>query len=115
MGNVEDAVPRAAIGGVEQAGNIQRLAFDPGLEGRRSQDVIEQHRQAETVLLGEEGVDIEHAQLWEGRRLGLQDQLAQVQVFALAPGVLEDVGEQDVLARAHRVDILQARPVRAAR
>ena len=105
---VKDAVTRPPVWPIQQAGDIQRLAFDPGLEGRGGQDVVKQHGQLETILLWEKGVDVKNAQLGKGRGLGLHDQLAQVQVFAFAPGVLEDVGEQDVLARAHGVYILHA-------
>ena len=99
---------------IQQRRHIQRLPLDPHLECRRRQDVIQQHGQLEAVFFGEEGVDVEHAQLGEGRRLGLQDQLAQVEVFPLAPGIFEDVGQQDVLTeRTGSIFCMPTNPSRA--
>ncbi len=52
--------------------------------------------------------------LRDGRVLDRHDQLGQVQIAALLPGMLEDVGEQDVLAAAHGVGV-HAQPGRAGR
>ena len=59
MGYVEHTVAWTAIRGEQHSGDIQRLALDPHLEGRRCQDVVEQHGQLKAVFLGEEGIDIE--------------------------------------------------------
>ena len=98
---------RLTVGCKQELGNIQRLPFDPGLKRRSRQDVIQQHRQLEALFLREKSVHLENAQLGKRRRLGLQDQFTQVQISTFLPGVFENIGEQDVLARAHWIDILQ--------
>ena len=77
----------------------------PRLEGRRRDDLIERHRQFEAILLREKRIDIEHAQFIEGRVLHLQDNVFKRQIFALFPGILENIGDQHMLAIAHRFDI----------
>ena len=79
--------------------------FSPGGKAGRGDDVVERHRQPKAVLLGIEGVQVNTPSCCEGRLLDADDQLGQVQVLPRAPGVLNDVGEQDVLAAAHRVGL----------
>ena len=98
MGNVKDAVAWSIVRSIQQAGYIKRLALNPGLESRSCQDVIQHHRQLETILLREEGVDLEDTQFLEWWILGLQNELVQSKVTALAPGVFEYIGEQYVFA-----------------
>jgi len=104
MGDVEDADARLALRRVEQALNVQRLALHPALEAGRSDDVVQFHRQGEAVLFGEERVHVEDAQPGEGRLLHLEDHVFQRQVLAAPPGVLEEVGDQHVLAVFDRLD-----------
>ena len=47
----------------QQALDIQRLPLQPDLECGCGQDVIQQHRQLETILFGKEGVHIKDTQL----------------------------------------------------
>ena len=108
VGEVEDGVAGEAVGGVEEGGDVERFTFDPGLEGGGGEDVVEEHGEAEAVVGGEEGVDVEDAEFLEGRGLDLQDEFAEVEVFALAPGVFKEVGEEDVFAGTDGVNVFEA-------
>ena len=91
--------------GVEQAADVERLALHPGGEPGRGEQVVELHRQGEPVLGGEEGLQVDHADLVERRRLDGVDEARHVEVAARPPGVVEDVGQQDVLAAGDRVGL----------
>ena len=54
--------------------------------------------QFQPVFLGIEGLDVKRADAAEWRVLHLRDELGEVQVAALAPGVQEQLGDQDVLS-----------------
>ncbi|NTV04863.1 RHS repeat protein, partial [bacterium] len=106
----EDGVARPPVRRPQQGVDVQGLSLQPGRERRRRDDRVQGHRQGEALLRREEDVHVEDAQLRHRRPLHRRDQLRQVQVAALAPGVLEDRREQDVLAAAQgvRVDAGQA-------
>ena len=106
--NVEYAVTRAAILGKQQCGDVEALSLAPDLEAGRGQDVVEQHRQFHAVFGRKEGIKRERAQFVEGRSLSLQDEFGQVEVFALTPGSLKKIGEQDMFTRAERVHVIHA-------
>ncbi len=108
MRQVEDAVAGFAVRRIEEGADVQRLSLQPAFESRRGQEVVQQHSQLEAVVLRVELGDREHAELFERGVLGLEDQAFQVQAFACAPGIFENVREQDVFARAHGVDVLEA-------
>lgn len=108
VGEVEDGVAGEAFGGVEEGGDVEGFAFDPGLEGGGGEDVVEEHGEAEAVVGGEEGVDVEDAEFLEGWGLDLQDEFAEVEVFVLAPGVFKNIGKKDVFAGADGVDVFEA-------
>jgi hypothetical protein len=57
------------------------------------------HRELQPILGREESLEIEGAELVEGRLLHGLDESHHVQRQALPPGAFEDVGEQDVFAR----------------
>ena len=100
---------RTAVFVIQQLPHIQRLTLNPRLERRGSQNVVEQHRQLKAVFLREEAVNVKHPQLVKRRRLRLHNQLAQVQVISLAPGVFKNVRQQNMFPRPHRVNIFQPR------
>ncbi len=106
VGDVEDADLGAAIGPVEQTLDVQRLAVEPRLERGRGDDVVLFHRQLEALFLREELVHVEDAQFVKRRLLDLDDDVLQSQALAVLPGVLEDVGDQDVLAILERLHVL---------
>ena len=117
MGDRENRQPRAAVARVEQGADVERLALHPGGEAGRRQQVVEQHRQREALAGGVEGVQVHHPDAFERRRLDLLDQARQIEVATRAPLVLEQVGEQNVLAAADRigVDLQQREQARDAR
>ena len=81
---MRSASPRCAIeniatrglpfGRIEQARRVERLAFEPLLEPGRGQQAVEPHRELEALLRREERLEIEDADLVEGRRLDLLDE-----------------------------------------
>ncbi|OQA19379.1 MAG: hypothetical protein BWY63_01743 [Chloroflexi bacterium ADurb.Bin360] len=105
MGDVENRMAGSAIRRTEETGNIQRLPLEPALEGGRSDDVVERHRQAKTVLLREEGIHIKDPELANRWVLNRKDNFGQVQILTVTPVMFEDVGEQNVFPRANGVGI----------
>ncbi len=99
----EDRDPRLPLRCVEQAAHVERLALAPGGEGRRGQQIVEDHRQLEAVLRREERLEVQHAELLEGGALDRADQRGEIEVAPLAPGAIEERREQDVLAAADRI------------
>ncbi len=95
---VEDRGARVAFRREQHRRDVERLALDPALEVWRRHDVVQLLGQLDAVLLGEDVLDVEHAELPEGGPLHLQNELRHRKVGALLPVVLENVGEQDVLA-----------------
>ena len=57
------------------------------------------------LLLGDVVVDREDAELVEGRLLHLQDDVFERQILPALPGILEDVGDEDVLLVLHRLGV----------
>ena len=105
MGNAEDAATRLALGRVEHALNVQRLAFQPRGEAWTGDQVVQLHRQVVALVFGEEVVHVLDADLADGRLLNLTHKVFNRDVLLLAPVVRDDVGEQDVLARLHGVGL----------
>ena len=101
MCNVEDAHVGLGIAAVEHMVDVERHTLYPRTERRRGDHVIQRNRQREAVLLREERIDVEDAQLTHRRVLDRKDQLGQVEILALTPVVLEDRRQQDMLAAAH--------------
>ena len=87
------------------AADVERVALQPELEAGRGEQVVERQRELEAVLLREEGVEVEHADLGERRLLDLRDQRGEVERLALGPRRAEDAREQDVLAALDRVGV----------
>ena len=75
------------------------LAFS----GVPCQQIVKTHRKFETVLRGEERIEVHHADLGDWRILNFTDQSGDVEAAALAPGVIEQLRNQDVFAARHRV------------
>jgi hypothetical protein len=103
VGDRDDRDARPAIAGMQQALQIERLTLEPGTEAGRGEQVVDGHRQAEAILGRVESLEVEHAHLLEGRLLDRADQAGEVERAALAPGSVEDGGQQDVLAALQRV------------
>ncbi len=94
---------RLAVCGPQQAADVERRAVGPGRERGRGQQPVQLDGERRAVGGREELVELEHAQLAHRRLLHLADQRAQVERLALRPGRLDEVAEQDVLARRERV------------
>ncbi len=71
----KDAVARFPVVRVKHLFNVQRLPFNPGLEGRRGQEAVQQHSQLAALFLGEEIIDRKSAQFFQRRILRLQNQV----------------------------------------
>jgi hypothetical protein len=115
VGDRDDRRPGLAGGGVEKRADVERLPFEPGVEARGGQEVVQLGREGEAVLGREERLEVEGADLREGRALDLPDQLREVEVAALAPSGLEDLREEDVLAAPERVGLDAEEPEEARR
>ncbi len=83
--------PRPPFPGIEKIRRAERLALHPGRETGRGQQVVEPHRQGETVLRREEGVEIHDADLRDRRRLYFRDQRRDVQIAPGLPGVIKNL------------------------
>lgn len=105
MSQGKDADPRAAVLSPEQPGRVQGFSLEPGSKGRSGNDGVEGHRQLHALLGRVERVQIKHPQLTHGRLLDGADQRRHIERLPLQPGTLDDVGQQDVLARPHRVGL----------
>ena len=101
----QDREPRLALARIEQAADVERLALHPAGEPGRGEQVVQLHRQGEPLLGREEGLQVDHADLLERRRLHGVDQARHVEVVAGAPGVIEHVREQDMLAAGDRIGV----------
>ena len=105
MGDGENRDPGFSPGSPEQPARVQRLSFPPCREPGRGQEIVQADREAEAVLLREEGLQVDHSDAIERRRLDLADEGGEVQVAPFLPGALEEVREEDVLPAAHRIGL----------
>ena len=85
--------------------DVQRRAAHPRGERRRGEQTVEPHGERGAVLGREELVELEHAELADRRGLHPADERRQVGAEALAPRVVDQVGQQDVLAARQRVGV----------
>jgi hypothetical protein len=99
----ENRKPRKPIGGVEQALDIERLAFSPNRERRRGQEVVELHGEVSPIFGREEQFQIHNAYLFEWRLLDPADETRDVHVTSFAPRSVEEFRKKDVLAAADRI------------
>ena len=97
-----DRDARLAVRGIEQRLQVERLAFQPGLEPRRGQHAVQPHRHVEAVLRREVRLEIDDANLVEGRGLHAANQRGQIHVDPALPGMAEERGDQAVLTAARR-------------
>ena len=105
---IKDTVAGLALFGEKQVLNVERLPFAPGLKCRGGKDVVKRHCQRHTVFGREESINVECAQFFEIRLLGLMDQLFQVKTLPLAPVFFKNIGKQDVFARRNGVEVVHA-------
>ena len=87
----------------QQRVDVERRALAPRGERRRGEQAVELEGQLLAILRREELVELEHAQLLQRWLLDLADERRQVERLLVGPGVLDEVGQQDVLAARQRV------------
>ena len=109
----QDRDARLAVGRVEQALHVERLAGGPGLEAGRGEQVVHRHGQLEAILRRVERLEVEHAHAGDRRGLDALDEVGQAEVFAVLPRRAHQRREQDVLAAAHRVGLDPEQPEQA--
>ena len=105
VGEVDDRATRLAFRRAQERGRVERLAGAPGRECRRSDEAVQLQRELCALLGREERVHLEDAELADRRRLDLAEQGAEVEALARAPRMLDQVGEQHVLAARERVGL----------
>ena len=110
--NIRSASPRCAIEKIDARGRPSGVRsspagssgspFEPLLEPWRRQDAVQLQRQVEAILLREERLQIEHAELVERRGLHEMDQRGKVEAPAVLPRAREQRRQQRVLAASRR-------------
>ncbi len=103
VGDREDRDPGPARRRVEQALDIQRVAFAPAGEAGRSQHLVETQRQLEPLSSRIKRLEIHHPHSREGRGLDLLDQRAELGGLLLAPMMPQKLGHQDRRAVLDRI------------
>jgi hypothetical protein len=98
VGDGEDGDAGGPVRGVQEGRHVQRLAFHPGLEARGRQDPVQTERQVEAVLRRVEALQFHDAHPGEWWPLDRLDEVPELQGTAVLPRVLEDAGQEDVLA-----------------
>ena len=96
MGQVDNRCLRPPIRSIKHPLNVQRRAIQPCRKGWRGNQAVEPHGQTVALLLGIEAIDVENAQFAHGWTPYLGDELRQVQVPPIAPGLLDDIGQEDM-------------------
>ena len=102
VGEVHDRRPRP-VRRAEEHGGIERRSLAPGGERRRRGEPVQPQRELLPVLRGEERVELEDAELPQWGPLDVADQGAEIEIAACPPGVLDEIGEQHVLAARQRI------------
>ena len=97
--------PRFAVVGIAKLLCRERLALHPGREAGRRQQVVQTHGEREAVLRRVERVEIHHADTAYRRLLDLPDQAGDVEIAAIAPRMIEDLRQQNVLPALDRVGV----------
>src|SRR6185436_18450277 len=105
MRDRKDRETRLACFGVEKLLNVERLAFHPACKTRRRYQVVDRHRELETVVSREERIEIHHADLREWWRLNFLNQRGDIEIASVGPLLLENVRQQNVLTTAHRIGV----------
>ena len=103
MGGGDDRAPWGSFRGEQHGVDVEGSAFTPRGERRRREQPVELEGQLLPVLRWEELVELEHAQLLQGWVLDPADQRGQVEGLLVGPGVLDEIGQEDVLTARQRV------------
>ena len=103
MGDRQNGQARFAFRRVHEALNVEWFPLGPHGKSGRGDQVVERHREAESVVGREKRVEVKHADFAERRFLNRVDQRGNVEVLPEPPVVVHDRGEQNMLAAAQRV------------
>ena len=90
---------------MQHLSDIQRVSGQPGFKAGSRQQVVQTQGQLETLLGGIKRLQIHHTDALQRRLLDGSDEPRKVQPPAGTPGLLEDVGYQDVLSVDDRIRI----------
>ena len=105
VGSGDDGAARRTRGCAQHGVDVEWTAAHPRPERRRGQQAVQPHGERVAVVRREELVELEHAQLADGRLQRQAHQRGDVEPAAVLPLVDDQVGEQDVFAARQRVGI----------
>ena len=105
MRNAKDGDPRLSFGRVIHALDVQRLTLEPGAEARRCDQIIQLHGQRTALGLRAEGVDVHDSDLPKRGLLNVTHEIFEREILSFFPAMADDVGEQNMLRRLHRIRI----------
>ncbi len=98
-----DRASSSSVSGVQHRCEVECRSLRPRRERWGCQQSVELHGQGHAVVGGEELVDVEHAELADRRRRNHRHERREVEWTVLAPRVVDQVRQQDVLATGERV------------
>jgi len=105
MGQVDNRCLRSPVRGIKHPLNVQWRTIQPCSKGWRGNQSVEPHGQTVALLLGIEAIDIENAQFAHGWTPYLGDELRQVQVPPITPGLLDDIGQEDMFGAGYGIGV----------
>jgi hypothetical protein len=103
MSNRENGDARLTLRGVQNPIDVEGLAFQPGFEAGRGEQVVNLHGKRKAIFRRIEGFEIEHSHLGERRRLDLLDHPGEVQILAVSPGAIENRRQQNVFTALYGI------------
>ena len=96
---------RLAVRVVQQVSGAQRLALEPILEARRSQQIVQLHGEFHPIFWRKHRIERHHADLGKRRRLNAPDEPREVEVAPFCPCGRQQIGQQDVFAAGDGVGV----------
>ena len=99
----KDGHARLARWRVVDALDVERLAFQPRAEAGRGEQVVDGRGEREAILRRIKRFHVHHADALDARGLNFLNQRGEVEIAAVLPGALNDVGEEDGFAALRRV------------
>ncbi len=105
MGDRDDGQARFLFRRIKDALDIERLTFEPAGKRRRGEQIVQVHRQLGSVFRRVERFQIDRADVRDRRTVDFLNQLAEIDVAAGAPGIIEQRGKKDMLATVYGVGI----------
>jgi len=103
--DAHDDSRRAAVRGGEPGADVERDALSPAGEARGREERVEGRGEVASLVLLQEGVHRERADLGDGRLENVVHERGEVGVLAAEESPLGEHGEEDVLAAARGVGV----------